>query len=147
MKRHVALPAIALLAALLLEACNPGASVGPTTPSATPGPSTTGAAYTIHGQAAAGPTCPVEQAPPASQCAARPVAGAVIVITSAAGREVARVTTDSSGAFTAPVPAGSYTITPQPVDGLMGVAPPVSVTIGPAGDPGPIAIEYDTGIR
>jgi Carboxypeptidase regulatory-like domain len=143
-----ALPKLTLLAALLLAACTPGASAGPTTGgSAAPSPTAAGSTYTLQGKAAAGPTCPVEQAPPQSQCAPRPVAGAVLVITNAAGQEVARVTTDESGAFTAAVPAGSYTITPQPIDGLMGVAPPVSVTVDANGNPGPIALEYDTGIR
>jgi hypothetical protein len=70
-----------------------------------------------------------------------------VVITNTSGQEVARVTTDSNGAFETAVPAGNYTITPQPVTGLMGVAPPVSVTVDANGNPGPIELEYDTGIR
>jgi hypothetical protein len=138
MHRFLTLGAIGFLALLIVAACNGGG--GTAAPTAGP-------MYTLEGEAAAGPTCPVEQAPPQSQCAARPVAGAVLVVTNAAGQEVARVTTDSSGAFKTAVPVGTYTITPQPVDGLMGVAPPVSVTVDANGGPGPIALEYDTGIR
>jgi hypothetical protein len=134
MHRHLSLAAIGFLVLLGIAACNGGATAAPT--------------YAIEGTATAGPTCPVEPASPLpGQCAPRPVAGAVLVITNAAGQEVTRVKTDASGAFIAAVPAGNYTITPQPVDGLMGVAPPVSVTVDAHGNPGPIALEYDTGIR
>ena len=39
----------------------------------------------VQGKATAGPTCPVERNPPDPQCAERPVAGAVLVFTNAAG--------------------------------------------------------------
>lgn len=104
--------------------------------------------YQIGGQALAGPTCPVEPASPvAGQCAPRPVAGAVLVITDAARHEVARATTDPGGHWTASVPAGTDTITPQPVQGLLGTAHPVSVTVAAGSVLTAIQIGYDTGIR
>ncbi len=108
----------------------------------------TGPTYQIEGKALAGPTCPVEPASPLpGQCADRPVAGAVLVITDATGHEVARVATASDGSWTASVPAGTLTITPQAVPGLLGTARPVSVTVGADTHPSGIQIAYDTGIR
>jgi hypothetical protein len=96
----------------------------------------------------AGPTCPVEPASPGpGQCAARPVAGAVLVITDAAGHEVTRATTGPDGHWTASVPAGTDTITPQPVQGLLGTAHAVSVTVMAGSVLTTIQIGYDTGIR
>ena len=112
----------------------------------TPGPG--GPVYQIGGQALAGPTCPVEPASPVpGPCAPRPVSGAVLVITDAAGQEVARATTGPDGHWTASVPAGTDTITPQPVQGLLGTARPVSVTVTAGSVPAAIHIGYDTGIR
>lgn len=112
----------------------------------TPAPG--GPVYVVSGQATAGPTCPVEPASPLpGQCAPRPVAGAVLVITNAAGLEVARVTTGSDGRWTASVPAGTETITPQSVQGLLGTAGPVSITVAAGSVPTAIQISYDTGIR
>lgn len=124
-----------LVAVLLiaLAACTP-ASAGPT--------------YKIGGQALAGPTCPVEPASPLpGQCAPRPVAGATLVITVGSGKEVTRATTGSDGRWTASVPAGMDTITPQPVQGLLGTARPVSVIAAVGSVPAAIQIDYDTGIR
>lgn len=126
---------VALLAALtlVLAACHQG-SESPT--------------FAIHGHAAAGPTCPVEPPSPIpGQCEPRVVAGAVLVITDTAGREVTRVTTGADGRFAVQLPAGDYTITPQPFEGLLGIAPPVSIHLTATGGPGEIDIEYDTGIR
>jgi len=121
------------LFALFLAAC--------TTPSAGP-------TYSVAGHVVAGPTCPVQPASPApGQCAPRPVAGAVLAISDAAGHEVARLTTAADGAFSAQLPAGSYTLTPQPVEGLMGTAPAVSLTVSATGHPMDLLVEYDTGIR
>jgi hypothetical protein len=111
-------------------------------------PAPAGATYQIGGQALAGPTCPVEPASPLpGQCAPRPVSGAVLVITDAAGQEVTRATTGSDGHWTASVPAGTSTITPQPSQGLLGTARPVSVTVAAGSVPTAIQIDYDTGIR
>jgi hypothetical protein len=111
-------------------------------------PAPAGSTYEIGGQALAGPTCPVEPASPLpGQCAPRPVAGAVVVITDAAGREITRATTDAAGRWRASVPAGSYTLTPQPVQGLLGTARPVIVRVAAGSVPTDIQIAYDTGIR
>ncbi len=85
--------------------------------------------------------------PPDPACADRPVAGAVLVITDDAGREVARLTSDSNGDFSAVLPGGHYVLTPPPVAGLMGTAAPVEFTIAPSGQVMTLAISYDTGIR
>jgi hypothetical protein len=104
--------------------------------------------YQISGQAVAGPTCPVEPASPVpGQCAPRPVAGAVLVITDSAGREVTRATTGADGRWAASVPAGTETITPQPVQGLLGTARPISIIVAAGSVPTMIQIDYDTGIR
>lgn len=101
----------------------------------------------VTGRALAGPTCPVVQDPPDPSCADRPVAGAVIVVRDARGREVARVTTAADGLFTLELPGGTYTLEPQPVEGLMGTAAPVEVTVEPGEAPVLVDLPYDTGIR
>jgi hypothetical protein len=100
----------------------------------------------VSGRALAGPTCPVVQDPPDPACADRPVDGAVIAVRDAAGTEVARVTTASDGLFTLELPGGTYTLEPQPVEGLMGTAAPVEVTVVPGGPPVMVDLAYDTGI-
>jgi hypothetical protein len=122
----------ALLAtALFVTACNQ--------PAPTPLP-TTGVAGTVY----ASPTCPVEQ-PGQSPCI-RSVAGAVIVALDSGGKEVARATSDAAGAYFLPLAPGTYTISPMPVEGLMGTAAEQSVTVT-AGAPLRLEINYDTGIR
>ena len=125
------------------------APIASVTPTSSIGPIASGSAtYEIHGIAVAGPTCPVEPASPvAGQCAPRPVAGAVLVITDATGHEVTRVTTAGDGTFQTRVAAGAYTLTPQPVEGLMGTARPLDVVVSLTTDAGSLTIEYDTGIR
>jgi hypothetical protein len=122
---------------------------GPTNASPTIASPTSGdATYELRGHVAAGPTCPVEPASPLpGQCEPRPVVGAILVVSDATGREVARITSSADGSFVATLPPGRYTITPQPVEGLLGVAPPVEIDLGPGQSPVALAIEYDTGIR
>jgi hypothetical protein len=103
------------------------------------------AASGVGGQVTAGPTCPVER-PGDPACVARPVANAVLVVTGADDSEVARFTTDASGLFRIALPAGSYTLTPQPVAGLMGTPAPEPFTVS-AGRLTVVALGYDTGIR
>jgi hypothetical protein len=100
----------------------------------------------IAGIAVAGPVCPVETVPPDPGCAPRPVAGAVLVIRDGAGSEVARTTTEADGSFFVELPAGDYLVEPQPVEGLLGTAPALEVTVVD-GIPAQVQIEYDTGIR
>ena len=85
----------------------------------------------IAGRAVAGPVCPVERIPPDPACADRPVAGAVIVVRDAAGAEVARATTAADGTFLVGVSRrGSWTVEPQPVEGLMGTPAAILVEVG-----------------
>ncbi|HEX5578566.1 MAG TPA: carboxypeptidase-like regulatory domain-containing protein [Candidatus Limnocylindria bacterium] len=100
----------------------------------------------LAGIAVAGPTCPVVTDPPQSGCEDRPVEGARLVIVNDEGDQVATATTGPDGRFRVDLPAGGYELQPQPVDGLMGIAPPSSVTIK-IGDPTQVTISYDTGIR
>jgi hypothetical protein len=119
---------------------------GPPIPAAA-WPSPAGAGKTgVGGLAVAGPVCPVETVPPDPECAPRPVAGAVVVVRDSGGSERARSTTGADGRFFVEVPAGDYVIEPQAVDGLMGAAAALDVTIvdGLAAE---VQIEYDTGIR
>jgi hypothetical protein len=83
-------------------------------------------------------------------CTDRPVKGAVIVATGANGDEVARATSEADGSYDLPLPAGHYTLVPQPVDGILGTAPAVTVDVPEAtGPPEPVRVDivYDTGIR
>jgi hypothetical protein len=111
-------------------------------------PVTSPPAVTLSGTATAGPTCPVEQDPPHPDCAARPVAGAEIVVLDASGSEVTRLTTAEDGTFSIALEAGSYQLVPQPFEGLMGGAPaPVAVVLEAGEAPEPVNMGYDTGIR
>jgi hypothetical protein len=141
--------AAAFLAILIVGGCNPRAGASSSgVPSPSAGPTATTAAASVHGKAVAGPTCPVEPASPLpGECAPRLVAGAGLVFTDSAGHEVARVTTTADGTFAVSLPAGSYTLTPQPVAGLMGVAPPISVSVPETGSVPDAIVQYDTGIR
>ncbi len=130
------LTTVVLLVLVLAAACTGAA----TTPSS--------GTISVHGTATAGPVCPVEQ-PGDSACAPRPVAGATLVVKTAAGAEVARVTTGSDGSFAVGLAPGSYVLFPQPVDGLMGTAQPIPLTVAEGAIPEatPITVQYDTGIR
>ena len=101
--------------------------------------------FAVSGVALSGPHCPVVQNPPDPQCADRPVADAEIVITNATGDRVDAVRTDADGRFTIPLPAGDYTFTPQPADGLMGTPAAQSATAGASALT--LTFSYDTGIR
>ncbi len=103
--------------------------------------------YEIGGQALAGPTCPVQPASPLpGECAPRPVVGAVLVINDRAGHEVIRATTGSDGRWSATIPAGSYTIIPGPVPGLLETAQLVVVMVSATSVPTNIEIDYGTGL-
>lgn len=132
-RRIAVLLAMALILAFV-SACTPGSS-----PSA-PVSVNTG----IRGQVLAGPTCPVEMA--GQSACVRAVSGAVIVAHDSAGHEAGRAVSDATGAYFLPLPAGTYEIVPQAVEGLMGIAPSSSVTVT-AGAPVQLDLQYDTGIR
>jgi hypothetical protein len=69
-----------------------------------------------------------------------------LVVVDAEGAEVARLESAADGTFSAEVAAGSYTLVPQPVEGLMGTAGPQEFTVA-AGQATTLDIAYDTGIR
>jgi hypothetical protein len=97
------------------------------------------------GAVTSGPVCPVQRVGDTT-CDPRPVVGAVLVVRSAAGAEMARVTTDASGLYRVALPPGDYTLEPQSVKGLMGTAPAAKLTVL-AGKLTIQAVSYDTGIR
>lgn len=99
----------------------------------------------VAGRVGAGPTCPVER-PGDPACAPRMVSGAVLVVQDEGGKEIARITTDGSGLFRLALPAGTYTLVPQAVEGYMGTAAPVPFTVAKAGEAW-LDVSYDTGIR
>jgi hypothetical protein len=100
----------------------------------------------VTGVAQAGPVCPVERVPPDPACADRPVAGAVLVVTEN-GNEVARTTTAPDGSFRLRLAPGKYQLVPQQVQGLMGVAAPIELTVREGAALQPLMVAYDTGIR
>lgn len=101
----------------------------------------------LRGAVTAGPTCPVVRDPPDPACADRPVAGAVLVFTDAAGAEAARTTSQADGSFSVDLAPGSYQLLAQPVEGLMGTPGPIDVEVE-AGQPmAEVQVSYDTGIR
>lgn len=125
---------IAAIAVLVAAACGDDAT-----------PTTTTASTPLTGYVHAGPVCPVVQDPPDPNCADRPVAGAALRIVGVGGSEVALVTTAEDGTFSLPLPPGTYTLEPQPVDGLMGTAAAQSFDVGSS--PVHLDVAYDTGIR
>lgn len=124
------LASIAILAAILAGCANAGVE-----------------RVTVSGRAVAGPTCAVESASPDPSCADRPVPDAVVVIHDEEGNEVGRMTTEQDGRFSVDLHPGSYVFVPQPVEGLMGTAPPVEVNIEAGPEPSEVVVAYDTGIR
>lgn len=100
----------------------------------------------VAGVAVAGPTCPVVTDPPQSGCDDRPVAGAKLVIVDDGGDERGAATTGDDGRFALDLPPGRYQLRPQPVEGLMGTASPVTITVA-IGHPAEVTVSYDTGIR
>ena len=125
---HTAL--LALVASVLLACCQ--------APSAD---------QAIAGIVTAGPVCPVVTDPPDPACDDRPVAGAEIAVRNDAGETVAKVRTAEDGSFSVTVAAGRYELVPQPVEGLLGTAAAVSVTVEEGVAVEQIEISYDTGIR
>ena len=121
----------------------------PTTPYQTPVASLRGAPLAgIAGHLTAGPTCPVETVPPKPTCAPRPVSGATVVATDGAGKVAARAVSDGDGYFRLAVAPGTYTVTAEPVPGLLRAPAPKQVTVPPAGGSDPMVdLQYDTGMR
>jgi hypothetical protein len=107
----------------------------------------TGPESFIVGTVTAGPICPVESGPPSSACAPRPVAGAVITVSTPDQGEWARATSDSDGAYSITLHGyGTVTLTALPVRGLLRAPAPVTVTID-AYQTKRVNLQYDTGVR
>ena len=68
------------------------------------------------------------------------------IVTDATGNEIARGSTGSDGAVGFDVTPGKLTVVPQPVEGLLGTASTISVTLT-AGQTLQVTVDYDTGIR
>ena len=108
-----------------------------------PSPAGTGRSG-IFGTALAGPICPVEQ-PGDPNCAPRAVAGATVRVADAAGTELASAVTDPAGRFFVALPPGTYTLSGDPVDGLMGTPAGITAEVGTGESV--VTLSYDTGIR
>ncbi len=134
------------MALVLVVAAGCAGSSAVASPTPLPSPSGPSQKTGIGGVATAGPVCPVEKNPPDPACAPRPVEGAALVFSNAAGTEVARTTTAADGTFFAELPAGLYVVTPQPAKGLLGTPGPQSVTV-PDATVVRLDLAYDTGIR
>ena len=94
----------------------------------------------------AGPTCPVEQIPPAPECAPRPVVGAEVGIYEPHGNLVATAISDSEGKVIYDVPAGAYYVAASPMDEIMQDPEPQAFS-ALGGDEVGLVLSYDTGIR
>jgi hypothetical protein len=131
---------VVVLAVAAFGGCTvpPGASG----PAATVSPSGIGVTGTAH----AGPTCPVAQ-PGDPACADRPVSGAVLVVTTVAGAEVARATSAADGTFSVALAPGDYVLVPQPVTGILGTARSIPFHVADGNPPPALDVSYDTGIR
>jgi hypothetical protein len=105
----------------------------------------TDTARRVAGYVHAGPTCPVETSPPDPDCEDLAVAGAVLIVRTKEGEEVTRVESADDGRFRLRLVPGAYVLEPQPVDGLLGTAPPQEFVVG--SEPIELDVAYDTGIR
>ena len=102
--------------------------------------------FEVSGAAHAGPVCPVEQVPPDPACADRPVEGALLKVIDESEIQVGMTSTSTDGSFVIRLPSGRYRLVPEPVEGLLGTAPPIEFVV----EDGPVHnldIAYDTGIR
>lgn len=128
----VAAIAVSLVIASIRVAKAPGTG-GPT--------SATG----VRGIVVLGPTCPVERMPPDPTCADKPYATAIVVYPSGSQTAYLIGNSDATGAFSLPLPPGSYTLAAGGGTTLPRCAS-VDVTIGEAGY-ATTTITCDTGIR
>ena len=123
-----------------LSACTPGGTGG-----ALQGTSTATPSGTVNGVVVAGPTCPVERAD--QPCPPKPVPDRLVLIETAGGTVVARVTTDQNGQFTVTLPPGTYDLKVPPGSSLYPVQRTESKVTVVAGQTVHVQIELDSGIR
>ena len=104
------------------------------------------AGFLVSGYAHSGPTCPVVITPPDPTCDDRPVSGALVIVRDVTGAPIAEARTAADGTFSMTLSPGTYTLVPQPVEGLMGTAAELSLIVvdGPVTG---LDLAYDTGIR
>ena len=149
-RRQALLLAVALalagIAACAPAGSTPGATRPSTPPPTAPSPAPSVATQLLRGRVLAGPTCPVAR-PGQSGCDDRPVAGARIDVTTAAGAPFATLVSDAGGMFSVRLAPGRYVLTPQPVEGLMGTAQPIEVNVAAGQSTAELTVSYDTGIR
>ena len=88
--------------------------------------------------------CPVVQE--GIPCPDQPVASRLDLHHRRRREVIAEVVTDADGLYSVELRPGSYRVTPQFVEGLMGTAAPVEVTIIAASTT-VLDFSYDTGIR
>jgi len=102
----------------------------------------------IAGQVQEGPTCPVEQYPPSSRCAPRPLSAPIRIRAAAGGSHGLVVHSGSNGRFRVRLRAGRYVVTPERTNSSGFPRPPAPFRVDVA--PGHfthVTITYDTGIR
>ncbi|HEY9287384.1 MAG TPA: hypothetical protein VIT43_05110 [Candidatus Dormibacteraeota bacterium] len=98
----------------------------------------------IQGMVVVGPTCPVERLN--SPCPPHPLA-ATVVIRNSNDVEVARVTSGRDGRFQVDLPAGSYTLVGQPINGNPFPRPTSVAAVVQSGRYTAVTVTYDSGIR
>jgi len=141
-----ALTAVAVVAvAVALAGPTARPSESTARPSESSGPSLAGPISYVVGTVTAGPVCPTLQPSPLP-CAPRPVAGAVITVSTAEQGEWARASTAADGSYRILLHGyGTVTVTALQVQGLMVTPAPVTVTLDPM-ETRRVDFEYGTGI-
>jgi hypothetical protein len=122
----------------------PPSTTGPTT--TTTAPAVPPAGSEVTGTVRFSPVCPVERLPPDPACAPRP-GPADIELVGPDGVVAASTTAGEDGAFTIPVPPGSYEV--RAAAGTLGRAcqpDPAQVIVAPASSVS-VSVSCDTGIR
>ena len=102
----------------------------------------------ISGRVVAGPTCPVEQFPPTSQCAPRPLAASLRIRRAGTSSVSKLVHSGADGRFRVVLSPGTYIIHALPENGSPFPRPPADSRVRVRrGRLAHVTISYDTGIR
>lgn len=110
-----------------------------------PAPTATPLTNGVEGQAWLGPLCPVVQM--GTPCPDQPYPDATVVVLDTAGKEIARVQTDAQGRFRLLLLPGTYTLRPEPPDGLPFPSASEQTFTVMNGQFTPLTVHYDSGIR